>query len=290
MGEQNKKIVNDFCITFSTINGSGSATANTTLMRALFRMGIPVSGKNIFPSNIQGQPTWFSLRVNKDGYMARVDKDDIVVSMNPQTVDKEIEFINSEGVLLIPDDFKIPEIRPDVHVYQMPVKKLVKDSNVAPALRDYIANMVYVGVVAQLLALMDGLSSRGEVIVVAATNRPNALDPAIRRGGRFDREIEIGIPSKNGRLEVLYVHTRGMPLDESLDLKEIADATHGFVGADLYALCKEAAMRTLERALPDIDVKEDIPAEIVESLRVTKEDFQEALKKTVLDTMNLAIV
>jgi transitional endoplasmic reticulum ATPase len=134
-------------------------------------------------------------------------------------------------------------------------------------------------VVAQLLALLDGLSSRGEVIVIAATNRPNALDPAIRRGGRFDREIEIGIPSKTGRLEVLYVHTRGMPLDPSLDLKEIADATHGFVGADLYALCKEAAMRTLERAFPDLDVSEDIPTEIVESLRVTKEDFKAALQK-----------
>ncbi len=134
-------------------------------------------------------------------------------------------------------------------------------------------------VVAQLLALLDGLSSRGEVIVIAATNRPNALDPAIRRGGRFDREIEIGIPSKTGRLEVLYVHTRGMPLDLSLDLKEIADATHGFVGADLYALCKEAAMRTLERAFPDLDVSEDIPTEIVESLRVTKEDFKAALQK-----------
>jgi transitional endoplasmic reticulum ATPase len=134
-------------------------------------------------------------------------------------------------------------------------------------------------VVAQLLALLDGLSSRGEVIVIAATNRPNALDPAIRRGGRFDREIEIGIPSKTGRLEVLYVHTRGMPLDLSLDLKEIADATHGFVGADLYALCKEAAMRTLERAFPDLDVSEEIPSEIVESLRVTKEDFKAALQK-----------
>ena len=134
-------------------------------------------------------------------------------------------------------------------------------------------------VVAQLLALMDGLSSRGEVIVIAATNRPNALDPAIRRGGRFDREIEIGIPNKNGRLEVLYVHTRGMPLDESLDLKEIADSTHGFVGADLYSLCKEAAMRTLERALPDLDVQEDIPIQVLENLRVTKEDFRAALKK-----------
>ncbi|OPY49808.1 MAG: VCP-like ATPase [Methanosaeta sp. PtaU1.Bin060] len=134
-------------------------------------------------------------------------------------------------------------------------------------------------VVAQLLALMDGLSSRGEVIVIAATNRPNALDPALRRGGRFDREIEIGIPDRNGRLEILYVHTRGMPLEESLDLKEIADATHGFVGADLYALCKEAAMHTLERALPDLDVREDIPASVLESLRVTRDDFHRAMKK-----------
>lgn len=134
-------------------------------------------------------------------------------------------------------------------------------------------------VVAQLLALMDGLSSRGELIVIAATNRPNALDPALRRGGRFDREIEVGIPNKNGRLEILFVHTRGMPLDESLDLKEIAEITHGFVGADLYALCKEAAMRTLERALPDFDVKEDIPAEVLENLRVTQDDFYDALKK-----------
>lgn len=134
-------------------------------------------------------------------------------------------------------------------------------------------------VVAQLLALMDGLSSRGEVIVIAATNRPNALDPALRRGGRFDREVEIGIPNKNGRLEILYVHTRGMPLDESLDLKEIAEVTHGFVGADLYALCKEAAMHTLERALPDLDVKEDIPDDILENLNVTREDFYTALKK-----------
>ncbi len=134
-------------------------------------------------------------------------------------------------------------------------------------------------VVAQLLALMDGLSARGEVIVIAATNRPNALDPAIRRGGRFDREIEIGIPNKNGRLEILYVHTRGMPLDESLDLKEVAEVTHGFVGADLYALCKEAAMRTLERALPDLDIEEDIPAETLENLKVNKEDFRAAMKK-----------
>jgi len=134
-------------------------------------------------------------------------------------------------------------------------------------------------VVAQILSLMDGLSSRGELIVIAATNRPNALDPAIRRGGRFDREIEIGIPNRNGRLEILYVHTRGMPLEEALDLNDIAEITHGFVGADLYALCKEAAMKTLERALPDLDVKTDIPTEVLQSLKVTREDFRKALKK-----------
>jgi len=147
----NTKNVNDFCITFSTINGSGSATANTTLMRALFRMGIPVSGKNIFPSNIQGLPTWFSLRVSKDGYLARVEKDDIVVAMNPMTIERELEYITPGGLLLIPDDFKIPESRSDIHIYKMPVKKLVKDSDVSPALRDYIANMVYVGILAQLI-------------------------------------------------------------------------------------------------------------------------------------------
>lgn len=153
MSNSTPRIVNDFCITFSTINGSGSATANTTLMRALFRMGIPVSGKNIFPSNIQGLPTWFSLRVNKHGYLARVEKDDIVVAMNPITTGKEVEFINPGGVLLIPDDLKVPEVREDIHVYQMPVKKLVKESDVTPALRDYIANMVYVGVLAQLIGI-----------------------------------------------------------------------------------------------------------------------------------------
>ncbi len=153
MEENKAKIINDFCITFSTVNGSGSATANTTLMRALFRMGIPVSGKNIFPSNIQGLPTWFSLRVSKDKYLARVEKDDIVVALNPITIERDLEFLVPGGVLLIPDDYKIPETRKDIHVYQMPVKKIVKDSDVTPTLRDYIANMVYVGVLAQLLSI-----------------------------------------------------------------------------------------------------------------------------------------
>jgi len=135
-------------------------------------------------------------------------------------------------------------------------------------------------VVAQLLSLMDGLESRGQVVVIGATNRPNALDEALRRGGRFDREIEIGIPDRNGREEILQVHTRGMPLAADVNLKEVANLTHGFVGADLATLCKEAAMHALCSILPEIDMEKDIPPEVMEQLTVTREDFTEALKNT----------
>ena len=104
---------------------------------------------------------------------------------------------------------------------------------------------------------MDGLKSRGRVVVIAATNRPNALDPALRRGGRFDREIEIGIPNKAGRLKILKIHSRNMPLTKDVDLKQISDKTHGFVGADLESLCKEAAMNVLRRIMPDLKLKEE---------------------------------
>ncbi len=135
-------------------------------------------------------------------------------------------------------------------------------------------------VVAQLLALMDGLKSRGKVVVIAATNVPNLLDPALRRPGRFDREIEIGVPDKDGRLNVLKIHTRNMPLAKNINLKEISDITYGFVGADLAALAKEAAMIVLRRVLPDIKLKEDepIPKEVLEKLIITKKDFRDALK------------
>jgi 2-oxoglutarate ferredoxin oxidoreductase subunit alpha len=146
-------IENDFCITFSTINGSGSATANITLMRALFRMGIPVSGKNIFPSNIQGQPTWFTLRLSKKGYLGRVKDDDIVVAMNPASLEKDIAALVPNGVMLVPDDLTFPELRDDIIVYKMPVRKLLKEANVSPTYRDYIANMIYVGVLCSLLKI-----------------------------------------------------------------------------------------------------------------------------------------
>ncbi|RMF89295.1 MAG: AAA family ATPase [Methanobacteriota archaeon] len=132
-------------------------------------------------------------------------------------------------------------------------------------------------IVAQLLSLMDGLKERGSVVVIGATNRPNAIDPALRRGGRFDREIEIGIPDKKGRLEILQIHTRGVPLAEDVDLEEIAESTHGYVGADLESLVKEAAMKALRRVLPEMDLDvTSIPAEVLEKIVVTRKDFMEA--------------
>jgi len=134
-------------------------------------------------------------------------------------------------------------------------------------------------VVAQLLSLMDGLEERGDVVVIAATNRVDAIDPALRRGGRFDREIEIGVPDKGGRKEIFQVHTRGMPLTDDIDLEEFAEATHGYVGADIEQLAKEAAMNALRRIRPKIDLEADeIDAEILEELTVRESDFKEAMK------------
>ena len=135
-------------------------------------------------------------------------------------------------------------------------------------------------VVSQLLTLMDGLKSRGKVIVIAATNRHNAIDPALRRPGRFDREIEIGVPDQRGRKEVLQIHTRNMPLTKNVDLQWLSSVTYGFVGADLEALCKEAAMAALRRVLPKMNWKEDeeLPEELLEKLKVSKQDFSAALK------------
>ncbi|MDD5368515.1 MAG: 2-oxoacid:acceptor oxidoreductase subunit alpha [Anaerolineaceae bacterium] len=146
-------VVNDFCITFGTVNGSGSQTANLTVMRALFRMGIPVSGKNIFPSNIQGLPTWYTIRVSKDGFLARRDEVEIVVAMNPASFAKDLASLQPGGVFFYADDIKQPVTRDDVVVYPMPVKKISREADITPTLRDYIANMVYVGVVAQMLGI-----------------------------------------------------------------------------------------------------------------------------------------
>jgi transitional endoplasmic reticulum ATPase len=146
--------------------------------------------------------------------------------------------------------------------------------------RSEVTGEVEKRVVAQLLALMDGLEARGQVIVIGATNRPNALDPALRRPGRFDREIEIGIPDKKGRREILQIHTRGMPLAEDVNIDRLAEMTRGYTGADLAALCREAAMRAIRRILPSIDFNEEhISPEILDSLVVTMKDFLDAFKE-----------
>lgn len=162
--------------------------------------------------------------------------------------------------------------------------------SIAPK-REEVTGEVEKRVVSQLLALMDGLQSRGKVVVIGATNRPNALDPALRRPGRFDREIEIGVPNKDGRLQVLQIHTRGMPLADDVDLKRLANVTHGFVGADLEALTKEAALHALRRILPDIDFEADsVPAEILNKIIVDMNDFQESLREIEPSAMREVLV
>jgi 2-oxoglutarate ferredoxin oxidoreductase subunit alpha len=148
-----KKITNDFSITIATVNGSGSQTANVTLLRAFFKMGIPVSGKNLFPSNIQGLPTWYTIRLSKDGYVARRDEQEIVVAMNPASFAKDLASVAPGGAFYYSDDIKFAINRSDISIYPMPTKLLAKNSDVSPNLRDYIANMVYVGVLVQMLGI-----------------------------------------------------------------------------------------------------------------------------------------
>jgi transitional endoplasmic reticulum ATPase len=150
--------------------------------------------------------------------------------------------------------------------------------SIAPK-REEVSGDVEKRVVSQLLTLMDGIEGRGKLVVIGATNRPNALDPALRRPGRFDREIEIGVPDEGGRFDILQIHTRGMPLTEDVNLESTAKVTHGFVGADLEALSKEAAMRSLRRVLPEINMEQSkIPIEVLNKIKITNEDFQNALK------------
>jgi transitional endoplasmic reticulum ATPase len=157
--------------------------------------------------------------------------------------------------------------------------------SIAPK-REEVTGEVERRVVSQLLSLMDGLEARGKVIVIAATNRPNAIDPALRRPGRFDREIEIKVPDKRGRLEILQIHTRNMPLDTDVDQDRVAAVTHGFVGADLEYLCKEAAMKCLRRLLPELNLEDEkLAPEVLNKLIVTMSDFENAVKEVMPSAM-----
>jgi 2-oxoglutarate ferredoxin oxidoreductase subunit alpha len=146
-----KPVVNDFAIVAATVNGSGSQTANNTLIRAIFKMGVPVSGKNLFPSNIAGLPTWYTIRLSKDGYTARREGTEILVAFNPKTADDDLAALPSGGICIYPNDLKFANQRDDVDYYPLPVKDLVKQSGADVKLRDYVANMAYVGALAELL-------------------------------------------------------------------------------------------------------------------------------------------
>jgi transitional endoplasmic reticulum ATPase len=159
--------------------------------------------------------------------------------------------------------------------------------------REEVKGEVEKRVVSQMLTLMDGLKSRGKIIVIGATNIPNSLDPALRRPGRFDREIELGVPNKDGRKEILQIHTRGMPLDKNVEIGKLAEITYGYVGADLAALCKEAAMHALRRFLPEIGItKEDrpIPEPVLKKISVRKDDFDYALKMVEPSAMREVLI
>jgi len=162
--------------------------------------------------------------------------------------------------------------------------------SIAPK-REDVTGEVERRVVAQLLTMMDGLESRGQVIVIAATNRVDSVDPALRRPGRFDREIEIGVPDERGREEILQIHTRGMPLSDDVNLADLAAETHGFVGADIESLTKESAMKTLRRYLPEIDLdEEDVPPSLIDRMIIKRDDFDGALNEVSPSAMREVLV
>ena len=167
--------INDFGITFCTVNGSGSATANNIIQKAIFRMGIPVSGRNIFPSNIQGMPTKYSLRVNGKGYLGRIENDDILVCLNDEVVEEEINNLRPDGILIIDSNIALPENRKNFCIFQIPIDQILNECEAPPHLKIYLANMVYVGIIAELIKIdMDNIIS---ALNKHFKNRKKAVDP-----------------------------------------------------------------------------------------------------------------
>jgi 2-oxoglutarate ferredoxin oxidoreductase subunit alpha len=170
----NLKIINDFCITICSVNGSGSVTANNIILKALFKMGIPVSAKNNFPSNIQGLPTWYSIRVNKKGFVGRVEYDNIIVAMNPNTIESDVTFLSKNGVLLYDDQIPLPKLDANKILYPLPIEKILSESQTPANLKTYLANMVYVGILAWLLGI--DLLIIGELLSQHFKDKTIALD------------------------------------------------------------------------------------------------------------------
>jgi 2-oxoglutarate/2-oxoacid ferredoxin oxidoreductase subunit alpha len=182
-------LVNDFSIVAATVNGSGSQTANATIIRALFKMGIPVNGKNLFPSNISGLPTWYTIRVNKDGYIARRDDYEVLVAMNPATQAEDIQKLASGGLCIYPQEWKIRENRDDVTFVPLPVAKIAKESGADASLRDYVANMVYVGALAELIGIEMAEIERAITFHFKGKAKPIQLNMwVVNEGAKYVRE------------------------------------------------------------------------------------------------------
>lgn len=179
-----ERIVNDFSITVGTVNGSGSSTANNTILRAIFKMGIPVSGKNLFPSNIQGLPTWYTIRASKDGFTARREEREIVVAINPNSFTKDLESVTPGGAFFYADDIKLPVNRTDIAVYPMPIKQLVKGNpEITANLRDLVGNMVYVGILAHMIGIDLGAIEQAIRFHFKNKERPVALNMSMIKAG-----------------------------------------------------------------------------------------------------------
>lgn len=190
--ERNPQVINDFSITFATVNGSGSATANNTILRAIFKMGIPVSARNIFPSNIQGMPTWYTIRISKNGYLGRVEKDDILIAMNPESFERDISKIKQDGLLLYNQTFKLDTDLNNCIAFALPMDALVKSCGFSSNLNVYLANMVYAGVLAYLIGLK--IDKLEEALDFHFGSKRSAIDPnlAVINAAFSWAEINIG--------------------------------------------------------------------------------------------------
>ncbi len=252
--------------------------------------GVETIGKNKLLSSISILPLQLKSILEGEVFLDKVveitedtNKYDYVYDIE---VDETHNFVAGFGGLLAHNsEARLREIFKEAKEKAPTIIFIDEIDSIAPK-REEVTGEVERRVVSQLLSLMDGLEARGKVIVIAATNRPNAIDPALRRPGRFDREIEIKVPDKKGRLEILQIHTRHMPLAPDVDLEKLASVTHGFVGADLEYLCKEAAMKTLRRMLPELKLEEErISPEVLDKLIVTMSDFEDALKDVMPSAM-----
>ena len=195
---------NDFVVKFANVNGSGSASANELFARSILRMGVPVSPRNIFPSNIQGLPTWYTIRVNKDGFIGRREEQEIVIAMNPDSFARDLASVAVGGAFYYADDIKQPITRTDVAIYPMPVKELVKkDPNVPSDYRDLVGNMVYVGVLAQMIGielskncgvLTQRAADAGLLISVTADTVVRLLPPLVITEQQADEVVSLLVP------------------------------------------------------------------------------------------------